>query len=185
MNDVISTYEERAANKTLFIETFQRIDERTSLFRRAKERKEQRPLATEEEYQMGIYSEQLESQVREAVLNLFLKGYKTFESGFVESDLRSQYVGMYNLTVEIPYSVSEALGELGFTVESKKMEDRTKIFIRPTKDEPVRLEEWKNVWNTFADLMPVPNNEDLSGSKIYNQHSEFRQRQDKLKDISN
>src|SRR3989339_1785207 len=45
-------------------------------------RKEQNPIATEEELNMGAYQESIEPQVREAVLRLRRKGYTTYESGF-------------------------------------------------------------------------------------------------------
>lgn len=50
--------------------------------REVAERIARNPEATDLEYQVGIYKEQLEPPVREAVFSLREKGYSSFESGF-------------------------------------------------------------------------------------------------------
>ena len=49
-------------------------------------RKQDNPKATREELDLGVYLEQIEPQVRKAVLTLRHKGYTTYESGFGDFD---------------------------------------------------------------------------------------------------
>lgn len=62
------------------------------------ERKRTNPQATDLEYHLGIYIEELEPQVRDAVLELTRKGYCTTESGFGGKYGELQYIsGWFNV----------------------------------------------------------------------------------------
>lgn len=56
------------------------------------ERRKNKPELTPEEAELGIYEEELEPQVREAVFELNRKGYKTDSSGFNGTDTQHQYI---------------------------------------------------------------------------------------------
>lgn len=88
---------------------------------------------------------------------------------------------MYNKKVEVPEKLKEDFKQKGFEVSEKHLEDRTIIQIHPLIDKPVRLHEWKQIWDEFAEKMPEAPEEDLSETKEYTFHQEFRERQDKLR----
>lgn len=168
-------------NKTLFIETMQRLQEREESFRRKEQRIKQNPVASEEEFEAGAYKEELESQVSNAVFLLRKKGYSTFESGF--RDGRHQYIGIYNKNIVIPESVIEYFKEKSFEISLIEKKDRTTINLLPLKDEPVLLEEWKVIWNDFANKMPdIEKMESIMELPI---HSNFRKKQEAIRDGKN
>lgn len=178
----IAEVEETLSNRTLFIEHYQKIFERTEARNNMRIRAQERPLATDAEYQMGVYQEGLEQPVRDACFILSEKGYETFESGFSErTGDRSQHIGMYNQHVEVPTSITKQLRERGFSVSVAHESDRTSIVIQPEKMEVVTLDEWKEVWDEFARNMPETKPERLPGAKQYGLHTEFRSRQDVLR----
>lgn len=169
------------SNKKEFIERFQKLFEKIKRRRREQRRSEEEPLATEREYELGVYKDALERQVQDAVFKLFDKGYKTFESGFRENTKRDQYIGMYNKKAEVPEELKEGFKQKGFKISEKYHEDRTIIQIHPLTNASVRLDEWKKLWDEFAERMPEAPEEDLSDTKEYTFHREFRDRQDKLR----
>lgn len=177
----IKNLEDTYANKTFFIEHHQEIFERTDAFKRRERRREEKPLATEAEYQAGVYKEALERPVQEAVFTLLDKGYKTFESGFREDSDRDQYIGMYNKEVSLPDSLIHYFEEKGFEVSAVSHEDRTIISIHPLSAEAVRLLEWKEVWDDLAEKIPPAPEEDLGDVSEYAYHAEFREWQDELR----
>ncbi len=169
-------------DRTFFVEHYQKIFERMDAHNGIKERTIERPMATQEEYDLGTYKEGLERQVRDACFLLSKKGYKTFESGFREKeDDRDQYLGVSNKTVEIPDEVIARLKEKQFEVSIIRQNDRTIINIHPEKTDAVTLEEWEEIWNELARGMPAAKSEDFSGVKIYELHRTFRERQDVLR----
>lgn len=186
LNDVnlkeeIKNVTDMAENKTLFIETMQRSKEREESFRRKEQRIKQNPVASEEEFEAGAYKEELESQISNAVFLLRKKGYSTFESGFRNG--RHQYMGMYNKNIVIPESVIEYFKEKSFEISLVEKKDRTTINLLPLKDEPVLLEEWKVVWNDFANKMP--DIEKIASPMELPIHSNFRKKQEAIRDGKN
>ncbi len=174
--------EEILSDRTLFIEHYQKIFERTEARNNMRTRAQERPLASDAEYEMGVYQEGLELQVRDACIMLNEKGYETFESGFSERvGDRSQHIGMYNQHVEVPESITEQLRERGFSVSVEHESDRARIVIQPEKAEAVTLEEWEEVWDDLARGMPEATPGRLSGAKQYGLHADFRARQDVLR----
>jgi hypothetical protein len=167
---------------TFFIEHHQKIFERTAAFSRAKEREGSNPIATEEEYDLGTYVESLETQVRDAVLALQKKGYKTFQSGFREKEGdRRQYIDMYNKKMNLPESFIKSFEEKGFGISLISDSDRTTIYITPLNDRPITLDEWKKMWDEFAENIPEAREEDFSDISSYSLHAKFREKQDLLR----
>ncbi len=176
---------QKLEDRTFFIEHYQKIFERTNVRNGIQQRTQEDPIATEEEYELGIYKEGLEAQVREACFSLEKKGYKTFESGFREKDGdRDQYIGMYNKEIAIPDSVTAYFAEKGFTLSVIQQDDRTQINIHPERADAVTLAEWKQIWNELAEKLPNVTGEDFNTVKKYSLHTEFRERQDALKRVS-
>jgi hypothetical protein len=168
-------------DKTFFVESMQKFFERRSSFKRTAQRKEENPIATEEEYEAGTYFESIERQVVEAVFALRRKGYNTFESGFKEKSVRNQYIGMYNLQVSVPQDLIEYFKTEGFEITLDRLGDRTIISIQPTGVEAVTLDEWKEIWNEFANRMPEAAEENLNRTKTYTMFTSFRKEQDRLR----
>lgn len=181
INERISAIEKSFTDPKNFIEYFEKIQERNLAKTRSKERSEREPLATDEEYEAGVYYEDIERQVADAVFELRRKGYNTFQSGFAERHPRDQFIDVYNKEIVIPDEIIENLKQLGFVVALEKEQDRTTIRIHPIKDVPIRLNEWKTVWNTFAAKMPKAVPEDFSSVKMYESKKCFQNRQDGLR----
>jgi hypothetical protein len=182
INKKIEEVKENFKDKTFFIEYHDKIFERIAVFQGIRKRMIEEPIATEEEYELGVYKEGLESQVRDAVCALHKKGYKTFESGFREKkDNRDQYIGMYNKKVSLPSSVINYFKEKQFTISVIKESDRTVINIHPENDNAVTVEDWKVIWDDLADKLPVAEEEDFDDVKIYGLHKRFRDRQNTLR----
>jgi hypothetical protein len=193
IDERLSNMKERFKTPSSFVEYFskkfldkpdhpQRQEEFNAAQKRAEERREENPIATEEEYELGVYKQALETQVQDAVFALFEKGYMPFESGFRENTNRDQYIGVYNQEVEAPDDLINDLQKEGFEISTEHRSDRTIINIHPTSGEFVSLSEWKEVWDELAERMPEAPKEDLSDVKEYIYHSEFREYQDKLRE---
>jgi hypothetical protein len=141
-------------------------------------------LATPEEYEMGVYLEFLEPQVREAMVTLNKKGYKTFRSGFSEKDPKDQFVDVYNAEVEVPEDLVKSLEERGVEVRIENFDDRTTVTLHPQENgKVIRLEEWKEIWDYFAEHLEEANPDLVQEKKETNLHSDFRIKQDMLKKI--
>lgn len=173
---------DRYDDNTRFVEEFQKKFERTKAHRRRRKRLQESPKASEAEYELGVYKDALEWQVQDAVFELQEKGYRTFQSGFREAvDNRDQFVEMYNTKVDLPESAIEEFKEEEFEISLIEYDNSTEINIRPLSDEPVFLEEWKEVWDDLAEAMPEADDEDLSDRQEYGYHRDFRRRQDEMR----
>ena len=165
-------------NKTLFIEDMYRLKEKNDILERLENREKNNPNPDKEELEAGVYREELESQVRDAVFTLTQKGYKTFESGFYEG--RSQYMGMHNKNIKISKDFLDFLKEQSFDVSINNMEDRTMIVLSPTKETVVTLDEWKSVWDGFASKMPEVEKITIYEKEEVEAHKEFRNKHYKI-----
>ncbi len=179
----IEEWDSAIKNKTLFIEKFQRLSEREDSFKRREQRLVENPLADEEELNAGAYKDELESQVSNAVFMLRKKGYNTFQSGFKESSIRDQFVDVYNKEVKIPESIIEYFKNKKIEISIKESNDRTTITLHPLKEEAVILEEWKNIWDDFADK--IPGIENTKPEKEPTAHTNFREKQKNIRDGKN
>ncbi|MFZ2521937.1 MAG: hypothetical protein WAX44_02310 [Minisyncoccia bacterium] len=136
------------------------------------------PLASVEEYELGVYKEQIESQVRDAVLELKRKGYRPFGSGFGDLVSGTQAILLNKEGVEISLITENLRGE---NVEIVEEEDRIQIIFKPT-DSETSMEELKKVWNRIVSKIPsVKDNSKLRLSDNGRQGSEFRETQNKIK----
>lgn len=149
--------------------------------RRGREHPEPTPL----EMRMGTYAETLEPQIRDAVLEIYRKGYKTNNSGFNGEAFEKQILGGY-FTLDRKTIVK--LKTLGATV-TLDQGVYTSIEFTP---EIANLDQIRTTWNLIAALLPdkghpaepdnsmasalfrmIYSNNDLS---IYPELEEFRQR---------
>lgn len=107
------------------------------------------PLATREELSMGAYQEQIEPQVRDAVLRLRRKGYTTTTSGFSGFNSQNVRFGKAHLG---GFQLSDALiAELA----------KQRITVRMAPDAfsfdcevPLALDEIKTIWEKIESALP-------------------------------
>ncbi len=173
---------ERAfSDKDYFIEYFEKRQEKNLAKERNKLRASESPVADDAEYDAGTYREGIERQVVDAVFELRAKGYDTFQSGFTEGEARSQFLDVYNKKVSVPTEITEYLSDVGFRIEVHQDGGRTTIMLSPVDEAAVRLDQWKEVWDSFANRMPSAELEDLSDARIYDQRVDFQRIQDNLR----
>lgn len=150
------------------------------------------PIATDEEYRLGAYTESLEPQVSDAVFKLLEKGYSPFESGFLDLSAGSQYIGFEKIPNIAPEQIVEAINK-NFNENNKKVfseirienqDDRIQIILIP-KIRTMSLGAWRLFWNDIADCLPEVHNESSNNKKIDNgnQGEIFRKNQDKLRQL--
>lgn len=114
-----------------------------------RERIERNPIPTDEEINAGVYLEQLEPQVRNAVLTLRRKGYITYISGF--HGYEKQIIAFHNEPLKdfkFPSDLMRELAEKGVYVQVKPGE------IMFSCDYLLTLEELKDVWEQIAATLP-------------------------------
>ena len=163
---------------------------------REEKRKKTSPLASDEEYNAGVYKDSLEFQVSDAVFILRKKGYNTFESGFGDLVTGEQMVGFWQEDFDtepfVPETLRRALIEKGVNIELEKEGDvepppekkRYQILLIPMGDKLPSLEEWKEIWDLVAKEMPIisegsePINDNTLISKSFREEQKkIRQRQ--------
>lgn len=176
----VQSYEEYANNETAFIENMERFFDHVVMYKREKELAVKPEVATEQEYELGEYLDLIEPQVRDAVVNMQKKGYKTFQSGFSEKNRRDQFFDFYNANVEIPEVFIEKLKEKSIEVKVEKQDDRTTVTFHPTTAGAVRLAEWKEIMDAFVEALPDADEEMVPNIKKYSNHTNFRAMQDLL-----
>ena len=164
-----------------FIEKMERFFELQDTRGRRKKLELNSRLATEEEYELGAYTDALESQVRDAVLAARKKRYLTFQSGFSEKDGRGQFMDVYNKNVFIPEATLRHLKEQSIEVRIEHYDDRTTITLHPTGDGPIRLTKWKKIWEDLIRALPPADPGTLPNMKTYGEHIDFRKKQDFLR----
>lgn len=158
------------------------IFERKNIQEKYSELNQSTKIATEEEYEMGVFIELLEDQVREAVVEANKKGYKTFQSGFSEKDPKNQFMDVYNKNISIPEELIKTLEEKGVDVSVENFDDRTTITLHPTK-QTFKMAEWKEIWNSFIQNLPEADKEMVENYKEPGLHKDFRNKQDALRKI--
>ncbi len=130
---------------------------------RMKLRLERAPLADDNEVNAGVYREELEPQVSDAIFLMRKKGYETFQSGFEDLTDGSQFVDFNTEDFEANIEqlrnllTSEAtrniFNEDGIEINVEKSHDRLTVRLIP-KDPQTPLQKWKRIWDTFAQLLP-------------------------------
>jgi hypothetical protein len=101
------------------------------------------PMPTDEEWNMGAYKEEIEPQVRDAVMVLRQKGYNTGSSGFWGHDHVDQVM---DIATPIDDNSKARLAEHDIKV--------TETGIRFTPENPSNLESVKKTWDLIADILP-------------------------------
>lgn len=123
---------------------------------RMRDRLEHNPLADAEECNAGVYREELEAQMSDAIFMLRKKGYSTFESGFNDLKDGSQYIGFNKEDLE---SLKQGLEkpEISKLFESQKVKasleeksDRIVLILVPENPQQ-NMEFWKKLWSSFAE----------------------------------
>lgn len=120
-------------------------------------------LASEDEANAGVYREELEPQVSDAVFALRKKGYDTFQSGFDDLADGSQFLD-FNLEEKVhdpdalkavfeEEQVKNLLEKDHIHAEAKIFKDRLTLKFTP-KNPHTTLEEWKKVFDSFAEALP-------------------------------
>lgn len=167
-----------------FVSKMERYFATQDIYKSQKELKVNPRMATPEEYEMGVYSDFLEPQVKEAVFTLNKKGYKTFQSGYSEKDPRDQFIDVYNLDVEIPEDLNEVLFSYGVEARVENLDDRTTVTLHPIDAKKViRQEEWKKIWDNFSKGLPEANSQLVENLKEPSLHHDFRRVQDLMRKI--
>jgi hypothetical protein len=106
------------------------------------------PIPTDDELNAGVYAEQLESHVRDAVFALRKKGYDTKGSGFGDIDVEKLYLSGENPSFStLGKEVIEQLTSLGIQVA----DDGEAIkFLSAGKS----VDEIKQTWDLIAQILP-------------------------------
>jgi hypothetical protein len=164
-----------------FIERTEKLYELQDVHRRRKDLAPQDRPATDEEYGLGAYVDVLESHVRGAVLAARAKGYRTFQSGFREKTERDQFMDFHNRNVVVPESAVKYLQGKRIEVRVESFDDRTTLTLHPTGTDSIRLAEWREIWDTVIEALPVADPEVVPNAKLSGEHADFRTKQDLLK----
>lgn len=117
----------------------------------AKLRKRDRPALTDEENDLGCYLEDIEPQVREAVLAARRKGYRTIASGFAGvGELQHLHFGEAQDPSILPPELVDALANRDVSVWLDPRGD-TLLY---TSKKNLSMEELASVWKEITDAMP-------------------------------
>jgi hypothetical protein len=108
------------------------------------------PEPTEEEELAGVYCNEIEPQVRDAVFLMRKKGYNTYESGFY--GLNKQKIGVTDNSfekIELPLQILEKARKVEIEIEVNNNA------IELICQKYIGLEEIKEIWDNIADFLPV------------------------------
>jgi hypothetical protein len=103
------------------------------------------PTPTDEELNMGAYVEEIEPQVRSAVITLRRKGYNTGSSGFYGREHVDQTM---DVATPIDEQSKAQLSEYGITITDSNM-----IRFRPT--DATDIEAITKTWDMIASILPT------------------------------
>jgi len=182
LDEYISSVESFTNDETQFVEKMQKFFQLRDTRADRRRLDENPPLTTDDEYELGVYADALEPQVRDAVFLAHRKGYKTFQSGFAERSDRNQFLDVYNRNVFISDDTRRNIFEKYFVkIKVENFNDRTTITLIPETSDPVRLTEWKTIWDDLVSQLPEADPELVADQKITGEHNEFRKIQDKLR----
>lgn len=168
-----------------FISKMERFFSVQSIYEKEKNLNQNPRIATKEEYDLGAYGEFFEPQVRDAVFSLNSKGYKTFQSGYSESNSKKQFIDFYNKNIVIPESLKNELIKKGINIEIENFDDRTTLSLAPIKNSNIiRQDEWTEIWNLVSNYMPAADSEMVKDPGETILHKNFRNTQDLLSKIN-
>ncbi len=184
-NDEIDEYlnaiKDFTDDQTRFVEKMEKMHELQTVHGRRREYNSVDRVASDEEYELGVYADVIEAQVREAVFDLHKKGYVTFQSGFRENSDRDQFMDFRNSNLVIPDKIIEKLKEVSVEIKIEYFDDRTTLTLHPISDKAIRLSEWKEIWNMLVTDLPPADSALAPKAKLVREHSLFREQQDNLR----
>lgn len=181
--DYIQNIKSFTEDSSRFIEQMEKMYELQDVHKRRRELDLQDRIATDVEYELGAYTDVIESQVKDAVVAAQKKGYLTFQSGFVEKNERDQFIDFYNKNIFIPEETLRYLREQFIDVDIENFDDRTTLVLHPTGNDPIRLTKWKEIWDAIIESLPQADPETVSNVKLTREHEDFRIKQDSLKKL--
>lgn len=111
-----------------------------------KRRKEKNPKPDKIESQLGLFVEELEPQVRKAVLDMNKKGYSTDASGFMENPGDQMIEGDFQLEEKTIKDIQS----IGVTVETNPS-GYTRLQFSPKEADITKI---KKQWNKIVSLLP-------------------------------
>ena len=114
-----------------------------------KKRKVKNPHPDKTEFILGLFVEELEPQVRQAILTLHKKGYSTDESGFMYNSSDQMIEGDFQLEEK---NVKK-LESIGVIIETNPS-GYTRILFSP---EEANISKIKRKWNEIVSLLPDKN----------------------------
>jgi len=107
------------------------------------------PHPNKTELVLGLFIEELEPQVRQAVLNMNKKGYSTDASGFMDNSSDQMIEGDFQLEKE----TVDTLGKIGVTTETNPS-GYTRIQFSSVEADISKI---KNKWNKIISILPSKN----------------------------
>lgn len=118
---------------------------------RIEARRQERPIATLDELNMGAYQESIEPQVKFAVFDLRKKGYATYGSGFNGFDGQAIYFEKnYLKDFQLPTQIVDEYKSRGVIIKIEA--DRIKLSFKKEFNEEEIKTLWQEVENYFPDL---------------------------------
>ncbi len=156
---------------------------------RMKQRFDHALAADESEINAGVYREELEPQVSDAVFLLRKKGYDTFQSGFDDLADGSQFFD-FNLEGDVhdaeilkalfeEGSIPESLKKESINVEVKTFKDRLTVKFIPD-NALMPLDQWKKIFDLVATLVPDRGHVAPPPTRL-GSYETFTERQNKIK----
>ncbi|MSR71681.1 MAG: hypothetical protein EXS50_03425 [Candidatus Taylorbacteria bacterium] len=141
-----------------------------------KQRISDNPYATEDEYNVGLYREQLETQARDAVFELYKKGYRPTGSGFYDLLQGTQAIFLQAQGVNIDLIRTSLSSDIIVTENNGQIA----IIFKPQSG--ATIQDLKAKWDNIAGL--IPPNPIAEGGNSDNgiQGVKFRKNQDKLQE---
>ncbi|OGG03540.1 hypothetical protein A2W14_03065 [Candidatus Gottesmanbacteria bacterium RBG_16_37_8] len=136
----------------------------TNVEKNIKKRKKINPHPSIVESKLGIFIEELEPQVRQAVLKMNKKGYSTDLSGFVKNSCDQMIEGDFQL----PEKIVKKLNNLGIKVESNPS-GYTRLQFSPQYAD---IKKINKQWNKIVSLLPSKNKN--AGLSMTRKSREFR-----------
>lgn len=148
----LKTFHNLSSEKLDILEEFARLRHQTLVEMREsfKERIMNNPEPTEEEWRLGVYREEIEPQVYEAISLMRRKGFNTYESGF--SGPEKQRIGFDEVSFEsfrVPAEVTTLAREKGLKIEVSPNAIELKC------SRYVDLSGLAAVWRAIAESLPT------------------------------
>jgi len=177
----IQTVRSFTEDQSRFIERMEKLYELQDVHKRRRDLITQDRPATDEEYELGAYVDVLEAHIRKAVLGARRKGYLTFQSGFREKTERDQFMDFYNKNITLPEEALKYLQEHSIEARVEHFDDRTTLTLHPVGNEPIRIAQWKEIWDTLIESLSPADPETVDDLKVTGEHEDFRRRQNSLR----